>query len=441
MAEYSNNLTMRQRAFRGGVLLFTILLGAWWCGAAGFWPRREARLALDAHRLDDAEKMVRRAIQFEGETRENLLLLARVTRKQGELSRFRQILDQAEQAGADQEQIVAEVILAQAQSGDIDAVQSQLDAMLIGGGTDDEEVLEAYVNGCLTAARISQAETLITGWIKTFPESAQPHYYNGRLLLYQERTAEAAAALKKALAAKPDHYAAAYVLGKVLAEDSQHEDALRQFEQALNVTYNAAARIEYARMLTMLARTDEAREILLDVAELDQDAVRISYRRVGDRFEGHPAARALGSLELAAGDHAAALRWLDMAVNANPGDLDARHQRGLALRGVGRTDEAVEELNRVSEARAALREVDRLVDLIETQPGLVEERVRIAELYITHESKLTGEYWLRTALVRDPDHGKALSLLAALNAERTGQVRAIDGRSDAEPAGEAPTDR
>jgi tetratricopeptide (TPR) repeat protein len=201
-------------------------------------------------------------------------------------------------------------------------------------------------------------------------------------------------------------------------QQNRPQDALEQFRQCESMKYNAAPRIGEARALRSLGEVDEARRILEAVVTLSREDVRRSFQRVGDRFEGAPAKLELGTLESASGRYKQALPWLDAAVRANPRDLSARHAWGIALRGVGRNDEAARELAAVREARIALREVDRLADLIHKNPDLVDERVRIGELYLKYESQLTGEFWLNTALARDPRNKRARELLAELYESR-----------------------
>lgn len=409
----------RKRRWLLAVILLISAFVAWRNGIFSIWPRRQMRHALQANQLDRAEALVRLAICVDGQTGENLFLLGRVQRKQGAIEEFQKSLRQARQKGFDQHLIDAELLLAQAQSGLIEPIQSQLDALLIHGGTDDQEVLEAYTNGCLAAGRLPQAETLIDGWVKAMPKTAQPYYYRGRLLLFYGQTTAASETLRRALELEPEHYSAAYVLGTILAKENHPQEALQQFQISSKALRNAASQIQIAKTLVTLARVEEASTILHKVVDLPEEEIRISFQRVGERYEGNPGAVALGTLELAAGRYEEAYRWLDQGVRANPGDLSARHSRGLALRGLGKTEEALAELNAVSEARQALREVDQLADRVEDNPNLVEERVRIGELYLQYESKLTGEYWLKTALARDPENSRAHQLLADLYADKS----------------------
>lgn len=399
---------------RNATIIVVGAIGLWWLGVFAYLPRRFALQELSAQHLDKALTLANYAIAAGPASASDQILLSRIQRKQGNLEAFEQSLAKALELGATIRSIEIERLLAQAQSGRIEGIQSQLDRLLVTGESDGREVLEAYVNGCLAAARLTQAATLISGWEKAFPDDGQPNYYRGRLLMFYGKNTEAAAALKLTLQKQPDHFAAAYLLGQILLQENRPEEALIQFRLAQNMSHNAACKIAESKALRSLGHVEEARKILQQTVKLSAEQTRKSFQRVGDRYEGLPAQMELGNLELAINEYEEAVKWLDEVLAKNPGDLSSRHARGIALRGAGRTEEAARELQAVKDARIALREVDRLGDMVNKNPNLIEERVRIAELYITHESKLTGEYWLKTALARAPTHKHAHSLLAEL---------------------------
>jgi tetratricopeptide (TPR) repeat protein len=416
------------------LLLILLLLGVlglcWWGGVLAWWPRSQARAALEVGHLDEAETWLRRAVRLAPADEHSQFLLARVQRKQGDLARFERSLQRAVGLGLDADLAQKERILAQAQAGGVGAVGRQLDQMLIQGGIDGGEVLEAYINGCLKEARLKQAAALIEGWMQTTPDDPRPYYFAGRLQLHYGNSEKAQESFGQALAREPELHAAAYLVGQILLQQNRPEEALQQFSQAGRMTYNSAPLVGRARALRSLGRVDEARQVLEEVVARPEHDVRTSFQRVGDRYEGAVAAFELGSLESAVGNHESALKWLDVAVEANPRDLSARHARGIALRSVGRSGEAAAELEAVREARLALREVDRLADLIDRNPQLVDERVRIGELYLRHESLLTAEFWLKSALTLRPDSPRAHARLAELYEQRAGENAAYQALAE-----------
>lgn len=400
------------------LLIPLLLVLAWSLGSFGYAAHADAQAALRAHRIDYAEQRVLTAMSRGMSSGETYFLLARIKRKQGDLDGLRENLDKAEAAGVSRDRIEGERLLARAQAGFIPQLELELDALLRGSGIEPDEVFEAYVNGCLAAARLEDAENLLGAWKQQSPLSAQANYFDARYLLFYGRTEEAARRLKRALELEPRHYCAAYLLAKVYAARNNPQQALPHFEHALQMTYSACVQIEYAKSLRVLGQLDEARQVLRQVTALSRDVLEKGFQRVGERFEGAPAHLELGQLELAANHAEAARGLLEVAVREDQNDLAARHAYGLALRAVGETAKAARELEAVREARKALREVDHLADLVEADADLVEERVKIGELYMKYGSKLTAVYWLKTALARDPAHGRAHELLAGYYTEK-----------------------
>lgn len=392
---------------------------AWWSGGISRWFEYKAVQEIQARNLDAAEYYIRASLKFNSDSAESYFLLARLQRKRGELKQFGKTLKKAVALGLENQRAMNESLLAQAQAGAIQSIRSQLDKMLISGTDDGREVLEAYVNGCLASAYMQQAEALIEGWIQTYPQDAQAYYFKGRVLMYYNNLDLARKEFQKTLERKSDHYGAWYLLGQIQMQQNRPEEALNSFQECRGMEYNAAPEIAEAKALRSLGRVDDAREILEKTAAYSNDHVRRSFQILGERFEGAPVALELGSLELAAQRYEEAVHWLNQAVDANPRDLSALHARGLALRGAGRLEEARRDLDAVREARTQLREVDHLADQIQQDPSLIDERVRIGELYLKYESKLTAEFWLKSALTKNPQHPLAHRLLAQLYRERS----------------------
>ena len=411
-------LTRKKRLIWGcGLLLISVVI-AWWSGGISRWIEYKAVQKIQSQDLDGAETYLRVVLKLDSNSAESHFLLARIQRKRGQLKEFDKTLKKAVDLGLDHHRAMNERLLAQAQSGAIQSIRAQLDKMLISGTDDGREVLEAYVNGCLASAFMQQAETLIEGWIQTYPEDAQAYYFKGRVMMYYNNLERAQDEFLRTLERMPHHSGAWYLLGQTQIQQNRPEDALSSFQECSEGEYNAVPMIAQAKALRSLGRVDEARGLLKEIVTIPQEQVQRSFQIFGERFEGNPAALELGSLELAAQRYEEAVNWLNQAIDANPQDLSALHARGLALRGAGHAEEALRDLDAVREARTRLREVDHLADQIDQNPNLVEERVRIGELYLQYESKLTAEFWLKSALTKDPQHPVAHRLLAKIYRER-----------------------
>lgn len=383
-----------------------------WSGKLAWWPNQMAAKALIERNNDDAEDWVRMALAIDPESGEAEFLLARTLRKQGKVDQVAGHLKRAFELGYDKSRIVRENLLTLAQTGQMDGILVKLDNLLIDPRGDGREICEAYVNGSFIVENFNEGYALIAAWKKGFPDDPQPHYAMGRALEHLGHAKDAESEYRASLSKRSDHYPAAYALGRLLLERNRTQEAIEYFKICQSMRFNMAAQIGTAKCLRTLGQTDEARRILEKIVETPNKTLRKSFQRVGEVSEGLPAHFELGSLESAAGNYDVALKWLRLAVDAAPWDLSARYALGIALRGTGRIEEANREILYVSDARKALREVDRLVDAIDPDTKQIEERFRIGELYMRYESKRTAERWLKSALEHDPTHRPSHQLLA-----------------------------
>ena len=394
-------------------------LGVWtWFNRAP-QPDAETMAQIRAGNLGQAEQTVRDRIAKVGENPTDIFTLARVLRKQGDVRGSQEQLVRAVQLGGDEEIARTETTLAQAQMGQVDQVQQHLDEMLSTGTIDGREVLEASINGLLINGRIESAEELIGVWLHNYPKDPRAHYFQARQQMYYGKAEAVAKSCLDSLQIEPDSGPTAYLLGKAYSQLNQPEDALEQFTKASNhLIHDSAASLEKAKVLRVLGRPSDAREVLNRIVKLSKADVKTGFLRVGDKYEGDPIALELGGLELADDNVDEAVSWLEVAVKASPRDLAARQALGLAYRSAGQNEKAKHELQFVRDTRAALREVDHLVDRIEQNPALIEERIDVADLYFKHASDVTAEFWLKTALARDADNVRAHRLLAEVYEQR-----------------------
>jgi len=339
---------------------------------------------------------------------------ARLKRKLLRITEVPPLLSEAAQRGFDRERLRREALLLQAQTGRITPIIRELDELVSDPRDDGSEICEAYVNGALIAGETQLALTILPVWKAEFPRDPHPHYAHGRWLEYQSKFDDAEGELRAAVELDSRHWPAQYALGRLLLERSRIEEALTHFDAAVPMRDNAAPLFQRAKCLRALSRLDEAHAILKDLVARPADDVRRSFTRVGEPQRGLPIQQELGTLESALRNDAEALRWLDMVLADDPKNLDARYARAMALRGLGRTDEADREFADVKRIRALLSEVDKLADEVQKHPGepMVAERCRIGELFIQNENGRRGEFWLRDALNHDPHYAPAHALLA-----------------------------
>lgn len=149
------------------------------------------------------------------------------------------------------------------------------------------------------------------------------------------RVLEAHARLEEALAADPtllmSHIARARIGHDVLAEEAA---ALVRLRKAPGFDKSPSALFEAARMAQSLSDVTSARRDIKRTLELDRD---------------HPSARHMAiNLALDAGDVDAALGHLSVAENLRPSDAHVVRRRARLLAGVGRNEEAMNEVLRAA---------------------------------------------------------------------------------------------
>lgn len=99
----------------------------------------------------------------------------------------------------------------------------------------DPEMSEAHIElGCLYLGKneLDNAENAINNALKADPSSVDGKICRGELLRLKGQLPEAAKLLSEIVASHPDKYEAFFYLGRVLADQNNHKDAMTNFKQA-----------------------------------------------------------------------------------------------------------------------------------------------------------------------------------------------------------------
>ncbi len=374
---------------------------------------------LAARDYDRAETCLAWLNRFPPRSADSLFLEARLHRKRHETVEATKLLELAGERGVDRRRILGELLLIQAQAGDLTSIAGELNRWLLNPGDDGAEICEAYVNGALIAGDPAVALTILSAWKTEYPRDPQPYYAEGRRYDHLGQTAEAEQALRAALERQPRHWPARYALGRMLLDLNRADEAREAFEGALPMRENAAPRYGRARCLRIQGRLDEAVAELEGLTQVPQERILISFQRVGEPERGRPIELELGMLLSERQRYAEALPWLELVLRHDRRQLEARYARAVALRAAGQTEAADAELREVQRIRGLVAEADRLVDEVRRNPEdpQLEARLRIGEIFITESHGVRGEFWLREVLRREPRHRRAHQLLADYYAE------------------------
>ena len=402
----------RTRRIRVLAVAFVVLGTLYAAGAFGLIPRQLARGALDVHDPEAALSSLAWARWLGPPSGEVEFLTARAHRKLGQLEAVPRELRRALELGYPRSAIHREELLARAQAGDLSEISRDLNQMLVEPGADGPHICEAYANGLLAIHQFELAELVLENWEQAYPDDPGPHLLRGRMLQFRDEHTAAEAEYESALKKQPGFTRAAFHLGRLKLDQNQPQEAVPYFERCLGGILRGPAMLNLARCDLRLGNTDPARERLKRVAALDPAERDRAGRFLGEPEEFDSVALELGRLELAENRPEKAIEWFRRALAKNENDVDARYSLGLALRQVGKAEEAQQELERANAARAALSEVGELLGKLREQPDSAEIRRRIGALFLEHGSARTALFWLNSALADNPDDPPTHRLLA-----------------------------
>ncbi|MDX1968512.1 MAG: hypothetical protein SFV23_15145 [Planctomycetaceae bacterium] len=359
----------------------------WWLAAAGFlpWPRGE--------------------LAFQQ---------ARLARQLGRPEEFASAMREAQAAGYSSDGLRRELILQQAQVGELKPLEQHLGEWLL-EGEDLPAICEAYVSGCIQQYRIPEAHQVLDLWQKDFPDDPQPRFLRGRLFEHQYDLERAQAEFSQALEIAPRYAPAAFNLGRILVSRQQLEPALRAYRQAAALLAEPQpALVGIARCQRGLGDPAAARTTMEHALARPSDQLEDAYRYVGERSETAlaQAPAEMAQLEIEAGNDAAAVKWLEQALQAYPQDWKLRYTYSTTLQRLGRQEDAEQEAQQSDRSRVAMESCDRLFDALGKNPADVEARYHIGCVLLEHLSTNQGLVWLNSVLTFDPQHRPTHARLA-----------------------------
>jgi tetratricopeptide (TPR) repeat protein len=401
--------------------LGALLVGLWYFGSLAALPRIMVERSLAARDFESAWRWTDVADWLSYRNPANALLTARIARSEGDAERMRRELKRATQWGADPQAVRREQLLAMAQSGQLDEIESELMQWLGQSGAETDEISDAYANGLAAQGRFDEALGVLEAWRKDFPADPRPDHRIGRIQEHQQRYDEAEAHYRGSLNRQSNYYPSRYSLGRVLLNQRRADEAVEQFRQCLDMPLPLAAQVQLATALKAQGKADEARPWLKQVLAAPAEKLEASYQSLEERPELFVAAAEYGRLEADAGNFQEARPWLEAALKANPLDLMSRYALAVTLRGLRLKPEADEQFARVNASREAMGAAGELNARIKRNPEDLQARLNLGKLILTHESESSGLYWIRSIFAYDPDYGPAHEALAEYFQSRADQ--------------------
>lgn len=328
-------------------------------------------------------------------------LMARTSRRSGQLAQWKVHLDRAEILRWPKNQIDLERKLRRAQVGDIWEVETSLLELVNKLPPDEVVILDALVNGYMENDCLLDVMALTTTWIKRFPKDSLPLIYRGNAeLRLFGKPAEAVKDFQRVLDLKPNQPDAHLALGLVLANDGQFKEAIPHFQFYLDRRPDdpAQALLGLANCQFSMGKTDQAREVLNQL-----------FAQVKDEAGG---VFLMAKIEAAEGRHQEALRWLKKADDRSPNQADVTNTLVHVCVQLGLKEETARYKERLEEIHQRDEALERLVSEAKLRPDDPDVRFQLGTLCLKYGRTEEAAHWFQGILRKDPKHLPTLNTLA-----------------------------
>jgi predicted Zn-dependent protease len=370
-----------RRLFLGGLASFVLLglglglfcLDPWrWRGdpvprtARDHWEA--ARRCLDDYDFAGARAHLQVCLEKWPLNAEAHFLMARTCRRLDDLTAWEAHLHKAEVLQWPPEKVVLEIHLRQAKTGDVRDVEAGLLTYLREAPPDEQVVREALAKGYLHIRALNAIVDLTDAWVARFPDDWQARLYRGRALqFFAPHREEAVREYLRVLEMKPDQDKARLWLAQVYSLEARYREALDHYQILVrDHPDHADGLYGLAHSQASLGQEDEARSTL---------------GRLFARQPGHALGALLqAKLELAGGAPGRALPLLRQAEAALPYEPELVYNLAVALRRLGKKDEAERYQRRLQELTEQTALLDKLNQQIQDRRNDWELRYRAAVL-------------------------------------------------------------
>lgn len=381
-----------------GLCALVLALAGYW----GIYPQlngyrhwRHAQIALDRLDLPGARQDLEVCAAIWPESGETHFRLARVCRRTDDFNAARAELREAKRLHWVDEQIQLEYLLLEAQTGAIPSVGSGL-ALILGNGHPDEPLIfEALIRGCLESRFLSKAGRWGTIWVKRHPEDWHAHWWNGQAQDSLDNTALALRNYKTVVSTAPYFADAHLALGNVLFHEGRLQDALSEFQEAVQ------QKPDHAGALLGLAQCQR------DLPSMSQDATATLDHLLA-LYPEHVAALLLrGQLELDADRAQVALPYFLKAGELAPGDRSVAHSLSTVYSRLHDLAAADRYEKRYRELEGLYRRLGRVLTETRTDDRNADLRAEAGNIYLQLDQPADALHWLISALLINRDNVQA----------------------------------
>jgi tetratricopeptide (TPR) repeat protein len=367
----------------------------WWPPAFHLLAEKELiaqRPAAALEWLDFAEVLGSRRL-------DTALLRCQAARRDGDPLIIRRSLDALAARGAPPRIQERELLLFQAQSGEMAEAAPWLGRLLTDETGDNRDVCVSYVIGFLRTQRYQEARALVDALMKDVPEDPFPWYVRGRVFALQQQLPKAEADFREAMARNPDWLEPVISLAELLSETHRQRDAIPLYERALqSASLKSRAVAGLSEALKAIGDRERARQLL--------------RQTLAEGIESPDLWISLGRSEFEDGRCMEAAEALEKGLKLRPWADDALFVLAQCRRQLGQTAAADAAFSRLKEFREATAELKRLEDRISGPDPAIEDRLRCGELLLQYRDPQDGVVVLQGVINLAPQSVTAHKLLA-----------------------------
>ncbi len=316
---------------------------------------------------------------------------ARLARRASKLDEFARQLKRAQYLGIPEERAEREAYLASAQAGQLRLVEGKLSELIETSGSDGPQICEAFAQGYIRMRDYNSALTLLKAWATDYPSDARPYAWIG-LINAELQTNEAAEdAFRKALLLDKKNARAAQGLGTLLLELKRPSEAIPYLQTAVeNQAVGPEAVVGLASSLQAMSKAEEA----LAVLEKGSKRFPQNYGILGATADAY----------IKEGKYGEAEKMLASKIKAGTRRRELRYFYAIALRGLGRTDEAAGHFAYAAEANDKIIEANHRIAQVSERSDDADLRYSIGDTHLRFGNIEDGLMWLNSALEIDPNH-------------------------------------
>jgi len=347
----------------------------------------------------DTERYIRWAEWIDNDSPEAAFARARLARRASDFDLFAKQLTISKYLGIDEERLKREQWYAWAQSGQMRLVKDKLALLTDEPNGEEAEICEAYAVGFMRLRDFESALSLLSAWKLDFPDDARPNAWIGQIYAELKDNENAELSFRKALALDSKNASAAMGLGNLLLDLKRPDEAKDFFLQAIqDKKLGITATVGYANSLMASGNAEKAYSVLMDA--------------IASHSKDHQLLTALSTLMVERGDYEGAEALVKPVVEAGSLRRELRYAYALALRGLGRAEEAKTHFDYASKSAAEIAKANQLIPEVANQSEDPELRYKIGSTHLQYGNTEDGLMWLGSVLELNPNHGPTHAALA-----------------------------